>query len=153
MKIKYKKRYTIAYMYTTPRYGMCNLFTIFFVGHTTVKMMERLMANTDVLTTIRDSFHSRNAFNVHPTSKHREQDPFPDQLKAAHFILGNKLVKPDLERKVVRKFPDAKNASVTIANIDAYESGKKKVLENFDRKLFTIYGIMKDDESDESEPE
>ena len=83
-----------------------------------------------------------------------EKDPFPDQLKAAYFVLQNKFLKPDLERKTVTKFRDAKSSSVTNSNIDAYGFGKKKVLENFDRKLFALYGVLKDDElGDESDVE
>ena len=33
-------------------------------------------------------------------------------------------------------------ASISSTNIDAYHTGKKKVVENFDRKLFSLFGIM-----------
>jgi hypothetical protein len=43
------------------------------------------MANIDIIGKTREAFKSRDAFNVHCTTKHCEQDPIPDQLKAAKF--------------------------------------------------------------------
>ena len=68
----------------------CILFNDFFllnkfnvlIRHTTVKMMQNLMANIDVFSVTRKSFHSRDAFIVHPTTQHHQLDPCPDQLKA-----------------------------------------------------------------------
>ena len=45
--------------------------------------------------------HSHDAFNVHTTTKHSEQDPFPDQIKATNFILQQKFLKSDKARKNV----------------------------------------------------
>ncbi len=108
-------------------------------------MLQRLMANIDLLIETRKSFKACDAFNVHPTTKHMEQDPLPDQVKAAHFILRNKLLKCVPGRKSVQKFDDPKNGSVSSNNVDAYETGKKKVVATFNRKLFNIYGIIKED--------
>jgi hypothetical protein len=55
-------------------------------------MCERLMANIQMIETVRKAFMSRDAFNVHPTTKHKEQDPFPDQLKGMWFCLKENMV-------------------------------------------------------------
>ena len=114
-------------------------------------MLQRLMANIDLLIQTRKSFQARDAFNVHPTTKHREQDPLPDQLKAAHFILRKWFFQCVPDRKTVEKFGDPKKASISANNIDCYEIGKMKVVASFNRKPFNIYGIMNelDDESDD----
>ena len=80
-------------------------------------MLQRLMANIDLLNETRKSFQGCDAFNVHPTTKHTEQDPLPDQVKAAHFILRNQFL------KYVQG--DIKNGLVSSNNVDAYEVGKK----------------------------
>jgi hypothetical protein len=77
-------------------------------------MLQRLMANIDMLIQTMKSFQAREAFNVHPTTKHTEQDPFPDQLKTAHFIL---------RRRFFEHVPDPKKASISTNNIDCYASG------------------------------
>ena len=125
-----------------------------FLGHTTVKMLQRLMANVDIFGSMRKCFQSRQAFNVHPTTKHKEQDPLPDQLKAAHFVLERKFVTPDLTRSKVEKFGDPKKTHIPSSSIDAYNAGKRKVIENFERKKFSLYGIsIEQNDSDKSENE
>lgn len=116
-------------------------------------MLQRLMANIDLLIQTRKSFQARDAFNVHPTTKHKEQDPFPDQLKAAHFILRRRFFQYVPGRKTVEKFGDPKKASISANNIDCYQSGKRKVVATFNRKLFNIYGIMNESDVDESDDE
>ena len=106
------------------------------------------MANIDLLDQTRKSFQDRKAFNIHPTTKHCQQDPFPDQIKAAHFIMRKKFLNPIPGRKTVEKFGDSRNAFISANNVDAYESGKKKVVQNFDRKLFALYGIMNQPNAD-----
>ncbi|CAB4034918.1 ankyrin repeat domain-containing 62 [Paramuricea clavata] len=97
---------------------------------------------------------SREAFNVHPTTKHKEQDPFPDQLKAAHFVLERKFVTPDLSRSKVEQFGDPKKTPIPISNIDAYDAGKRKVIQNFEQKKFSLYGIsIEQNDSDKSDNE
>ena len=110
------------------------------------------MANIDLFSVTRSAFHSRDAFNVHTTTKHSEQDPFPDQIKATHFILKRKFLKPDKGRKNVEKFNDPKKGLVSNSNINAYAAGKKKVQETFNRKLFSLYFILnvdRDEDGDE----
>ncbi len=112
------------------------------------------MANVDIFGSMRKCFQSREAFNVHPTTKHKEQDPFPDQLKAAHYILERKFVTPDLSRRKVEKFGDPKRSHIPISNIDAYDAGKRKVIEHFERKKFSLFGIsIEQNDSDKSDNE
>ena len=116
-------------------------------------MLQRLMANIDLLIQTRKSFQARDAFNIHPTTKHTEQNPLPDQLKAAHFILRKRFFQCVPGRKTVEKFGDPKKASISANNIDCYEIGKMKVVASFNRKLFNIYGIMNELDVDESDDE
>lgn len=116
-------------------------------------MLQRLMANIDLLIQTRKSFQARDAFNVHPTTKHTEQDPLPDQLKTAHFILRRRFFQYIPGRKTVEKFGDPQKASISTNNIDCYEIGIRKVVASFNRKLFNIYGIMNELDVDESDDE
>ena len=56
-----------------------------------MKMCERVMANVQMIGAIRKGYMSHEAFDVHPTTKHKEQDPFPDQLKGMWFCLKEKI--------------------------------------------------------------
>jgi hypothetical protein len=114
-------------------------------------MLQRLMTNIDFLIQTRNHFKLIKHTNVHPTTKHQEQDSFPGQIKAAHFVLRQKFLNPILDKKAVKKFGGPMNAFISTSNLDAYDSGKKKVVQNFDRKLFVLYGIMKDSNADVDE--
>ena len=103
-------------------------------------MLQRLMANLDLVGVVQRAYHSREAFNIHPTSRHCEQDPFPDQIKAMRFILESKFLNPDPTRKTVEKYGSC--GSVLVSNVDAYATGKKKVKDNFNRKLFSLFGVL-----------
>ncbi len=112
------------------------------------------MSNIDIFGSTRKCFQLREDFNFHPTTKHKEQDPFPVQLKAAHFILERKFVIPDLSRSRVEKFGDPKRSHIPISNIDAYDAGKRKVIENFVPKKFSLHGIsIEQNDSDKSDNE
>ena len=125
------------------------IFNDFISGHTTVKMLQRLMENIEIFGSTRKCFQEREAFNVHPTTKHKKQDAFPDQLKAAHFVLQRKFVTPDLSRRKVEKFREPKKTHIPISNIDANYAGKRKVIENFEQKKFSLYGVSSDKSDNE----
>jgi hypothetical protein len=75
-------------------------------------------------------------------------------LKAAHFVLERKFVTPDLSRSKVEKFGDPKKNHIPISNIDAYDAGKRKVIQNFEQKKFSLYGIsVEQNDSDKSDNE
>ena len=107
------------------------------------------MANIDLFGVTRDAVHSRKAFNVHTTTRHSVQDPFPDQIKATSFILKQKSLKPDKRRKTIDKFNDPRKAKVSSSNIDAYATGKKKIEDNLHQKLFSLYGILNIEEDED----
>lgn len=98
------------------------------------------MANIALLDQTRKSL--RNARNIHPTTKHCQQDGFPDQIKAVYFIRRKKFLSPMSGRKTVEKFGYSRNALISNSNADPYESGEKKVVRNFNSKLFALYAIM-----------
>ena len=56
-------------------------------GNTTVTKCERVMANIDLLKMVRAAHMGKEVFDVHHTSRHSEQTPFPHQLKGAWFCL------------------------------------------------------------------
>ena len=98
------------------------IFNDIISGHTTVKMLQRLMAKIEIFGSTRKCFQAREAFNVHPTTKHKEQDPFPDQLKVGHFVLQRKFVTADLSRSKVGKFGEPKKTHIPTSNINVYDS-------------------------------
>lgn len=109
-------------------------------------MLQRLMGNVDMIGAARKAYHSREAFDVHPTTRHSEQDPFPDQIKAASFILKSKLLKPDTTRTTAQTYDGP--GLISAPNMDAYATGKKKVKDNFNRKLFSLYGVLNLEEAE-----
>ena len=86
-------------MWSIMNAGEHMIFNSIISGHTTVKMLQRLMANIEIFGLTRKCFQTREASNVHPATKHKEKDPFPNQLKAAHFVVQRKFVTPDLRSK------------------------------------------------------
>ena len=68
------------------------------------------------------------------------------QIKAMRFILASKFLIPDTTRQAVEKY--GSSGSVSISNVDAYASGKKKVEDNFNRKLFSLFGVLNLDEEE-----
>ena len=57
------------------------------------------MANIDIFGSTRKSFQAKEAFNVHPTTKHHKQDPFPDQLTTATKWIDGPFTKPTIRSK------------------------------------------------------
>ena len=109
-------------------------FFYIFTGHTSAKMCERLMANIQMVEAIRKAFKSREAFNVHPTTKHKEQDPFPDHLKGMWFVLKEDVVSCIEGREVVKMFPvdESKPTEVPVPKkcCDIYRKGAKRLRMN-----------------------
>ena len=68
-------------------------------------MCERVMANVQMIGAIRKGYMSHEAFDVHPTTKHKEQDPFPDQLKGMWFCLKEKIVSCVDGKATLKVFP------------------------------------------------
>ena len=59
------------------------------LGHTSVQICKRLMGNLDVLSSARATYASREAFDHHTTTKHKEQSSLPDQIKGMWFCVNN----------------------------------------------------------------
>jgi hypothetical protein len=80
------------------------------------------MANLNTLGSIRSSYASPHAFDIHPTTKHKEQSSLPGQIKGMWFCVNNGFFKvsgstvpyqyplqgPVIEKKVSNVFVDEK---------------------------------------------
>ena len=74
---------------------------LFPEGHSSVNILKLLTVNLEALGAVRSAFVGREAFNVHPSSHHTEQDPFPDQLKGMWFCLQKKFFDPPEDQNFV----------------------------------------------------
>ena len=102
------------------------------------------MWNLDALGAIRNAYGGREAFNVHPTSRHSEQDPFPDQLKGMWFCLKQGFFEPPADQDFIPKLSNKGEeiGRVSTTLVDVYKKGKTKVAENFGRKLFNTFHVL-----------
>ena len=109
-------------------------------------MLKLLTANLEALTAVRRSFGGHEAFNVHPTSHHTEQDPFPDQLKGMWFCLQKKFFDPPEDQTFVPKLTNQgeEKGKVSTTLVDVYQQGKDKVTQNFGQKLFSVFKVLSD---------
>lgn len=100
------------------------------------------MSNLKLFGSIRSAFSNPQAFDYHPTIKHKEQSPLPDQLKGMWFCLKNGFFKvssgripcqyplqgtPDLQKHVSKMFWGIK------------DKGEMKVREKFESKLHDCF--------------
>ena len=73
---------------------------------------------------------SRKAFDIHPTKKHAEEDPFPDQLKGMWFCFKENVLSCDEGRNVIQYYPlawaDGKEMQLPKKCCDIYTKGCKK---------------------------
>lgn len=99
-----------------------------------MQMLQTLMANLHLIGVVRGAYHPGEPFNIHPTSRHCEQDPFPEQIKAMSFILASKFLNPDTTRQAVEKYGSSR--SVSISDVDAYTSARKKLKITSTRNCF-----------------
>lgn len=122
---------------------LMSLVFFLFTGHTSVKVCERVMANVQIIEAIRKIFMSRQAFNVHPTTKHKEQDPYVDQLKGMWFCLKEDVVSCIEGRNIVRSFPldssSPENVPPPKKYCDIYSKGYEKVKKEFSKKLHECF--------------
>jgi hypothetical protein len=116
---------------------------LIFVGHTSVSMCERMMANIQIIEATRKAFMSKKAFDVHPTKKHSEQDPFPDQLKGMWFCMKEEVLSPTEGRNVIKHFPldgsGPKEMPIPKKFSDVYQKGCEKVEKEFNAKLHECF--------------
>ena len=76
-------------------YFCVSIFSLIFVtGQSSANILKLLTVNLEAMGAVRQAFGGHEAFNVHPTTHHTEQDPFPDQLKGMWYCLREKLFQP-----------------------------------------------------------
>ena len=115
-------------------------------GHSSVNILKLLTVNLEALGAVRSVFGGREAFNVHPSSHHTEQDPFPDQLKGMWFCLQKKFFDPPEDQNFVPQLTNKgeEKGKVSITLVDVYKQGKVKVTQNFGQKLFSAFKVFSD---------
>lgn len=81
----------MAYSIFRSTHEIVEHISFFYSDHTSVQMCKRLMGNLVVLGSTRGTFASRQAFDHHTTTKHKEQSSSPDQIKGTWFCVQNGL--------------------------------------------------------------
>ena len=114
-----------------------------------MEVLKLLAANLDCLGAVRNAFGGHEAFNVHPTTHHSEQDPFPDQLQGMWFCLKQKFLDPPGDQDFIPKLSNKgeENGKVSNTLVDVYKKGKSKVTENFGRKLYSTFHVLPEGEN------
>lgn len=117
-------------------------------GHTTVTMCKRLMGNIDLLKFVRKTYMGKEGFDMHNTSRHSEQSPFPDQIKGAWFCLQRGFF-VNAKRKEVECYPvDKKGEAVGKVPqnlLDIVKKGKSKISKQFKAKLYESFPDLRYD--------
>ena len=115
-----------------------SVFLTFRIGQTSVQMCRRIMGKLSLFCSTRDVYSDRAAFDHHPTSKHKEQSPFPDQIKGMWFCLKNAFFKVRTGR-MPYQYPLKGACSLQKPGqktcMQVKEKGEKKVGQKFDEKL------------------
>ena len=106
-----------------------------------MKMCQRLMGSIDLSKQARGEYTSKQAFDVHPTTRHSVADPYRDQLKGAWFCLNKGLLDPTkFPEKLPLCYPidglGSEGGPVSKCYLDIEEKGVAKVTENFKSKLY-----------------
>lgn len=109
-----------------------------------MKMCKRLMGSIDLFKQTRSAYTSKDAFDVHSTSRHSVAEPFLDQLKGAWFCLNNGLLDPSKSPEALPAcYPvdgqGCEGGSVSKCYLDVQEKGVKKVADNFKSKLYDCF--------------
>ena len=102
------------------------------------------MGSIDLFKQTRSAYITKDAFDVHPTSRHSDAVPFLDQLKGAWFCLNNGLLDPS---KSPEAFPvcypvdgqGCEGGPVSKCYLDVQEKGVTKVTQNFKTKLYDSF--------------
>ena len=111
---------------------------MYIIGHTSVQMCRRIMGNLNLFRSARSAYSNPEAFDHHPTTKHKEQTPFPDQIKGMWFCLKNGFFKVKSGR-IPYQYPlqgvSSLQKPVQKTYMQVKEKGEKKVREKFHEKL------------------
>ena len=109
---------------------------------TTLKVSEMLCANLQFVREARKSYTAPSGFNVHNTTKHKEQDPLPDQVTVARWCLEQRFFEP-LDRPLpsTYKYEGCKDDFVKESCYDVYAKGLKKMTESdlFEQKMYKLF--------------
>lgn len=114
-----------------------------------MNILKLLTVNLEALGAVRKAFGGREAFNVHPTTRHSEQDPFPDQLKGMWFCLQQKFFNPPEDRNFITQLTNQgeEKGKVSMTLVDVYDKGKVKVTQNFGHKLFSTFNVLSNNDT------
>ena len=116
------------------------------IGHTSVQMCQRLMGNLNLFGATRRTFSNKKAFDYHPTTNHKEQTSFPDQVKGLWFCEKNDFFSVS-SRKIPCQFPllspSTTQKPVPKLGINVKEKGEKKVKEKFEAKLQDCFPLFR----------
>ena len=97
------------------------------------------MGNLNLFGLTRATYSNKEAFDYHPTSRHKEQSSFPDQLKGMWFCVKNKFFEVS-SGKIPYQLPIEGSSAVPKAVpklvIAVKERGEKKWKKNL-KKNFT----------------
>ena len=99
------------------------------------------MANVQLFGQVRRAYADKQAFDVHVTSKHKEQDPFPDQLKGMWFCLKERFFQAQKDNTSIHKYnaQEQHDGSITQNPRDVFEKGIEKIEQKFDKKMYECF--------------
>ena len=110
--------------------------------HSTVAVCERIMGNLDLFKAVRRGYGDHSCFDIHHTIRHNVPDPIVDQVKGAWFALNKGLFKASRKRQV-DCYPLSNEGmpfgKLTLMYLDVYSSGKKKVEDKFEQKVYETF--------------
>ena len=104
-------------------------------------MCQRLMANVQLFGQVRRAYADKEAFDVHVTTKHKEQDAMPDQLKGMWFCLKEKFFQPKKENTSVHKYnwQGQSDGNIPKNLRDVYQKGTEKIVQKFGQKMYEYF--------------
>lgn len=109
-------------------------------------MCKRLMGNLNLLDSVRTAYSNKEAFDNHPTTKHKEQSSFPEQIMGMWFCIQNKFFEVSCG-KVPYQYPLQGNLPITKPvpklAMNVKEKGERKVKENFATKLHDCFSSFR----------
>ena len=110
--------------------------------HSTVAVCERIMGNLDLFKAVRRGYGDHSCFDIHHTTRHSVPDPIVDQVKGAWFALRKGFFKASGKRQV-DCYPlsneGVPSGKLTSMYLDVYFSGKKKVEDKFEQKVYETF--------------
>ena len=98
------------------------------------------MANVQLFGQVRRAYADKQAFDVHVTSKHKEQDPFPDQLKGMWFCLKERFFLPQKDNTSIHKYNahGQHDGSITKNLRHVFEKELKRLSRNLIKKCSSV---------------